>query len=629
MTLFRLSWLSILCLVCWNPIHAQPLTPTTVSIPMRDGKVLAADVYLPGTCTQCPTILIQTPYNKNTFHNWLPLGVGLNIANSHYAFVVVDWRGFYGSASAAISSPNRGEDGYDVIAWISQQSWSDGKVGTWGPSALGKVQYETAREQHPAHICAVPQVASPIFAYDDFYYGGVLEESQLEQLDALGYGLSTFVTANQVKNFLWNSAASSSTYPADISIPMLMQGGWYDHASRQMLEYFNLLQASSPAAADIYLLIGPWVHGGTGAAYVGSSNQGALSYPGAAGWSDSLAMQFFDYHLRSQTTNGWPMPQQIRFFQMGDTWADSDVFPASGISPHTYYLAPGGTLSPVAPVAASAFDQLTGDPRDPSPTIGGATLHPTLQQGPYDQAPAVESRAGVLTYTSVAFGLPVVLQGQVKVHFWLTSDRKDTDLAVRLTDVYPDGRSMLITDGIHRARFRDGFAAGDTSVLTPGVPAEMTVTLPPTAYTFMPGHKLRIDVTTSHSRRWDINLNTGGAMLTAGDTLVVTNHILRQASNASWIELPVMDLIGSVQESGAPALQVFPNPSNGSFSVMLPAGYEPGGTLVVYNMHGAEVWRGPANSNPIQINLSLPTGAYLLALQHPSATVYHKLLIHD
>ena len=94
------------------------ITYTSVSIPMRDGKFLAADYYLPSGCTSCPVILIQTPYQKNTFHNYLPLGVGTDLPNSHYAFVIVDWRGFYGSLSAAVPSPNRGEDGYDVIDWI-------------------------------------------------------------------------------------------------------------------------------------------------------------------------------------------------------------------------------------------------------------------------------------------------------------------------------------------------------------------------------------------------------------------------------------------------------------------------------------------------------------------------------
>lgn len=184
-----------------TPLFAQ-MTPTSVeSIPMRDGKFLAADVYIPSSCTSCPTILIQTPYNKNLFRMGLPLGFGQDLESSSYAWVIVDWRGFYASASAAVPSPKRGEDGYDVIDWIVAQPWSNGKVGTWGPSALGVVQYQTAKENHPGHICAVPLVAHPQTHYGSYFYGGVLEKSRLATLDLLGYGLSPFVLGNPYYNF--------------------------------------------------------------------------------------------------------------------------------------------------------------------------------------------------------------------------------------------------------------------------------------------------------------------------------------------------------------------------------------------------------------------------------------------
>src|SRR5689334_9502732 len=120
-------------------IEAQVIIPQSDSVLAGDGKYLHVDVYRPAGCSQCPTILIQTPYGKYMF-SWLglPLGVGANINNSNYNFVVSDWRGFYTNASAAYSGmPKRGKDGKDIVQWIAAQSWSDGKVGGWGPSALG------------------------------------------------------------------------------------------------------------------------------------------------------------------------------------------------------------------------------------------------------------------------------------------------------------------------------------------------------------------------------------------------------------------------------------------------------------------------------------------------------------
>ena len=90
----------------------QVLQPQSIDIPMSDGKTLAADLYLPSQSGSYPVVLIQTPYNKNLFQLGLPLGVGQDIENSPYAFVVLDWRCFYGSLAACTLNPDRGQDGY-------------------------------------------------------------------------------------------------------------------------------------------------------------------------------------------------------------------------------------------------------------------------------------------------------------------------------------------------------------------------------------------------------------------------------------------------------------------------------------------------------------------------------------
>ena len=165
--LFFSFWLSISL-----SISAQPLSPEVVDIPMRDGNTLKADLYLPDTVGNYPVILIQTPYSRLLFRVGLPLGIKKNIQSSPYAFVVVDWRCFYGSLSACKTNPNRGEDGYDVVEWIATQSWSNGKIGTWGPSALGKIQFQTARENPPSLDCIAPVVAASQTEYLEIFPGG-------------------------------------------------------------------------------------------------------------------------------------------------------------------------------------------------------------------------------------------------------------------------------------------------------------------------------------------------------------------------------------------------------------------------------------------------------------------------
>lgn len=121
------------------------LTPVTDSIPMRDFKKLAADIYIPNTTNTFPTILIHTPYNRKIYRSiGLPVNIGFDIASSNYAYVIADWRCFYGSTDACapnVTIKKRGEDGYDIIEWITNQSWSDGQVGTYGGSAVVPIKY--------------------------------------------------------------------------------------------------------------------------------------------------------------------------------------------------------------------------------------------------------------------------------------------------------------------------------------------------------------------------------------------------------------------------------------------------------------------------------------------------------
>jgi predicted acyl esterase len=244
-------------------------------------------------------ILIQTPYNKDFFELSLPMGVQQDVNGQPFAWVIVDWRGFYGSAGAAAGSGNRGEDGYDICEWIVAQTWHGDRIGTWGPSALGKVQYDTAEEHHPNHTCAVPLVAHPQFSYNDYFYGGVLEESRLQQLDALGYGLSPIILANVYYNNTWLFAENTSWNPDLLEIPTLQIGGWYDHNIDKMMDWYAATRTNAAISIqdEQWLLVGPWVHGGTGAAYVGSSLQGELSYPNAEFKSDDMAWSFFNYYL--------------------------------------------------------------------------------------------------------------------------------------------------------------------------------------------------------------------------------------------------------------------------------------------------------------------------------------------
>lgn len=538
------------------------VTPTfdDISIQMRDGEFLSADVYIPSGVDSCQIILIQTPYDKDNFENGLPLGIGSNLDGQPYGFVVVDWRGFYGSSAADLSNFERGEDGYDIIQWITEQVWHLDRVGTWGPSALGKVQYDTAKEQHPNHTCAVPLVAHPQFSYQDYFYGGVLEESRLNTLDALGYGLSPVVLGNPYYSTIWQFAETSSWYPSDIVIPTLQIGGWYDHNINRMMEWYEATRNLSATAVqdEQWLLIGPWAHGGTGTAYVGSTIQGELTFPNAAGVNDAMALDFFDYYLLDQANN-WQNTDLITYYEIGgNNWKTSNATTIDEALSDVLFLNPSGLLQTSISSGSSSF---TADPSNPSPTIGGQTLALGLDQGPYDQI-TLESRNDVITFETGVLYADATITGRAVANLFISADQPDCDIAIRMVDVYPDNRNMLINDGIHRMRFRNGFTQADETFMTPGQVYPVSLTLPFTHYTWEAGHRIKIYISANNSTRWNVNLQDGGTMYQPGTGSVADITIHHDPTYPSNITLPGSNSSLGIVENTLNPTQIYPNPAN-------------------------------------------------------------------
>ncbi|CAN5463081.1 CocE/NonD family hydrolase [soil metagenome] len=609
------------------------LNPITVSIPMRDGKFLAADIYLPnGDSIPRPTILIQTPYQKNYYHVLgLPLQVGFNINSSPFNFVIADWRCFYGSAAACTTSMNRGEDGYDVVEWIAQQPWSNDSTGTWGPSALGIIQFQTAKENPPHLTCCVPIVAGMRTNYERYYPGGVYRTEYVTMLDVLGYGLSTVLLAHPVHDIYWTVAESSSYYPTSINVPMFMIGGWYDHATEEVLESFEGIRTQSAVAvrSQQKLLMGPWTHNTTSSA---PEQVGELDYPEAQGVSDSLARKFFEYYLLN-AQNGWSTRPVVEYFQMGEnTWNNDVSWNNSGLTDYNLYFHQNGMMDLTLPTGVLDSEQINYDPRDPSPTIGGPVLLNTLDQGPYDQAPVVESRNDILSFTTLPLTQDVVLRGRPTVHLKVSSDKPDTDFSIRLTDVYPNGKSMLVQDGIRRMRFRTGFTVNDTSNISPGSIYPVDVELfANTAITFLAGHSIRVDITSSNYPRFDCNLNNGQTMYVAGDTLIAENTVYMNSANASYITLPLENFLDGISEhEGNDVFSVYPNPVNDKFTIHdLQCTMGAIVRIGIYNSLGAVV------NLPVAYCLlpavfdvhSLPPGIYFLTIESPKGIATKRFSI--
>jgi putative CocE/NonD family hydrolase len=207
-----------------------------------------------------------------------------------------------------------------------------------------------------------------------------------------------------------------------------------------------------------------------------------------------------------------------------------------------YYLRSGGLLADAPPAEAENPDVFPYDPNDPSPTVGGLNafmrrdpLSETVGDGPRDQRTRVESRSDSLVYTTRVLGQDVVVEGSARVELHVSSDRPDTDFAVRLCDVYPDGRSMLVADGIWRMRYRNSLE--NEEWMKPGEIYPVTIPLPPTAQAFVEGHRIRVIISSSNFPRFGLNTNMGPDEA-EGKTAVASNSVHHESAHPSVLILP-------------------------------------------------------------------------------------------
>jgi len=536
-------------LFCWIWISSGvllsdeiSLSYIPVSIPTRDDKVLSADLYYcdPEPMAR-PVILIQTPYNKNLYRKLVddpfPEGGPLFPLDENYNYVIVDWRGFFGSADADVPGYDRGLDGFDTVEWIAAQPWCNGMLGTWGSSALGLIQFQTARHHPPHLVCCVPRVKDFKTKYSDFYYSSVYRKEHVEGLELLGLVSTAAILAHPTCDLAWQLTEWNSDVAADIAVPMLLIGGWYDHFPDGVLRaYQDLRDKSEAVVRDQHkLLFGPWLHSG-----VDSAEQGVLFYPDASGVADAMAIRFWDFHLRG-IANGWESEPPVRFYQMGENfWIQSDAWDGGERDEKIFYLESGEALTTDFPSAGSPADTFAYDPDDPTPVLGGARFKPfqpwTLT-GPQDLTEVVESRGDVLVYSTPVLERDLRVNGSIRIELFVSSDRTDTDFCVRLTDVYPDGRSLIVTQGIKRMRFRNG--CENEELMVPGDVYPVTIELQNMALTFLSGHCLRIVVCSADYPHFDKNLNNGGEMYVPGPSYVAFNSVFHDEGFPSRIVISI------------------------------------------------------------------------------------------
>lgn len=531
--------LAAILLIAGLPPRATKAADSTHMVAMNDGVKLATDVYLPTDGSgKYPTIVVRSPYDKSKGAFALATLAKLR----GYALVVQDLRGrFKSEGHPAIIFANDGlgehHDGRDTLNWVTQQPWCNGKVGSWGGSALGITQNMAAPEAPAALQAQFVLVAFSDYYSQAAYQGGAFRTQLIERWlrgnNLIERNLETFVAHPKYDDF-WKPL-NAELRAADVRAPAVYAGGWYDIFLQGTINSFTTVHNHGGAGArsKCRLVIGPIGHG--------SFNE--LKYPANAAKQPACmdAFQWFDHVLLGKD-NAVAQEKAVHYYVMGDptdanapgnVWRAADNWPPPAQAT-PFYLHDNGTLVRGQPPQGDASKTYDYDPKNPVPNLGGQELGVPL--GPKDQR-SIENRTDVLLFTTDELFEPIEVTGRLQAKLYVSSDCPDTDFTVKLTDVYPDGRSMLVTDGILRARFRESFER--ESFLKPGEVYELNVDLWSTSLVFNKGHRIRVAISSSNSPRFEANPNTGQPFRANSETRVAKNTVHLSKNHPSHLILPV------------------------------------------------------------------------------------------
>jgi putative CocE/NonD family hydrolase len=536
-----------------------------LKIPMRDGVALAANIYRPKTEGRYPVILTRTPYGKPD-EKW---GDAKRYTAAGYALVAQDCRGR--GKSAGVWDPFRYdvEDGFDTQEWVGKQAWCDGRIGTSGGSYVGWTQWASAPNASKylkAMVPVVPFANAYNLAYEDGAFqlallmgwgevvGGVVLPPQKLQEAYLHLPLSTFGDQFEKSVPYLNQWIAHSTYDdywkqrginyryADVTVPALNIGGWYDIFSKTTIDLVNRVRASSqdrPARRNEFAIMGPWTHG------AGARKAGELDFGAAAALPlGEFQFKWFEYWLKGRETGVQEWPALYLFVMGENQWRGENEWPLKRTRFTPYYLHGNGHANSLkgdgslgaAEPADETADRFTYSGTNAVPSVGGNNLIGATA-GPFDQT-KVEQREDVLVYSTPPLDQDLEVTGPVKLILWAASSALDTDFTGKLVDVSEDGKAYNLCEGILRARYRNGREA--PALLEPGKPARFEIDLWVTSNLFKKGHRVRVEVSSSNFPRFDRNPNSGKPFGTDTELLSADQTVFHDRDHPSQLVLPVI-----------------------------------------------------------------------------------------
>lgn len=553
----------------------EVLVEKDVRIPMRDGVELSTDVFRPDVPGPFPALLMRTPYGKE---NSARMSGGAYdetyLATRGYVVLLQDSRGRNDSQGTFEPFRDDADDGFDTVEWIAQQPWSNGRIAGLGQSYFGITQLLMAVPGSP-HLTAIAPIMTTLDAYNNWIYN----DGAFYLSFALGWGTGLGVRTEAAQRFAeaersenpqaylplegadvlqvgqvipyyrdWMRHPARDQYwtersptdrLADLSVPALYYTGWYDFFLRGALNDYMAIKegARDEIVRDgTRLIVGPWAH------Y--TSTDGPPRVLGdKVDWGPStlavnlpaVELRWYDHWLKDMPT-GVESEPPIAIFVMGvNEWRYENEWPLARTTYMNYYfdsegsantLNGDGSLSTALPVGDDT-DTYAYDPSDPVPTMAAGDDHRS-----------VEERDDVLIFTSETLAEALEVTGPITVRLFAASTARDTDFTAKLLDVHPDGYTQRLQQGIIRARYRESLDGAE--LLEPGEIYEYTIDLWDTSNVFLPGHRIRVEISSSNIPRYDRNLNTGDDQSASTRMQRATQTIYHDAERLSYIVLPVI-----------------------------------------------------------------------------------------
>jgi putative CocE/NonD family hydrolase len=562
-----------------------------VKIPMGDKVELNATLYLPptkdGALSKKPVIFTLTPYISDTYH-----ARAAYFASHGYAFALVDVRGRGNSSGEFEPFAQEPRDGHDVVEWLAQQPFCDGKVAMWGGSYAGFDQWATAKER-PLHLTTIVPVAAahPPLDYPSLDNVGETYDVQWFTLTSGHAGQQNLfadqkfwrtkfldaykkhIAFKNLDSFIGNPSlnfqrvlkhpTADAYYDAmvptreqfqKITLPILTITGQYDGDELGALTFYrdHIANASPEARAKHFLIIGPWDHAGT---RTPTDEVGGVKFgPSALVDLNDLHRQWYDWTMRDGAKPEF-LKNQVAYYLLapGNTgangeWKYVDNFESLTANPRTFYLdsangdANGvfrsGTLTENQPKEGA--DKFTYDPLDTKRGENVEGIDPKEKTAGLDQSYALSIGNDGLVYHTDPLPNETPLVGCPEVALWVSIDTPDTDLSADLYEIQPDGTSIALWSDIRRLRYRESLHQEKLVKPNEIVRCDFNPGLF-VARKLMKGSRLRLVVSSPNSILWQKNYNSGGVVAdeTAKDARVAHVQVYHDPAHASTIQLPL------------------------------------------------------------------------------------------